>query len=143
MPGSHTSGHVPLTHIQTLYFELIRTIQYNTLNGAQVVEDLLQWRALWDSVIADRQPSPRVGPTTDDQYNVYPPLALLRTTRYDDWPADTLYIWTDQDRLPRLRRLIEEHWQASEIALVDQDDVAVMFHGFYRPEHRVLEVWWD
>jgi hypothetical protein len=61
-----------------------------------VVEDLLQWCALWDSVIADRQPTPRVGPATDDQYNVYPPLALLRTTRYDDWPADTLYIWTDQ-----------------------------------------------
>jgi hypothetical protein len=62
-----------------------------------VVEDLLQWRALWDSVIADRQPSPRLEPTTDGQYNVYPPLSLLRTTRYDDWPADTLYIWTDQD----------------------------------------------
>jgi hypothetical protein len=39
-----------------------------------------------------------------------------------------------------LRRLIEEHWQASEI---DQDDVAFMFHGFYRPEHGVLEVWRD
>jgi hypothetical protein len=39
-----------------------------------------------------------------------------------------------------LRRLIEEHWQASEIEVVDQDDVAFMFHGFYRPENRVLEV---
>src|SRR2546427_13029060 len=84
MPGSDTSGHVPLTHIQALYFELIRTIQYNTLNGAQVVEDLLQWRALWDSVIADRQPSQRAGPTTADRYNVYPHPALLRTTQHDD-----------------------------------------------------------
>jgi hypothetical protein len=133
----------PLTRIQALYFALIRTIQYNTLNGAQVVEDLLEWRPLWDSVIADRQPSPRVAPARADQYDVYPPLSLLRTTRYDDWPADTLYIWTDQERLPRLQRLIEEHWEASAIELVDQEDVAFMFHGFYRPEHRVLEVWWD
>jgi hypothetical protein len=34
MPRSHTSGHVPLTHIQALYFELIRTIQYNTLRAS-------------------------------------------------------------------------------------------------------------
>jgi len=42
-----------------------------------------------------------------------------------------------------LRRLIREQWQGCAIDLVDQEDVAVMFHGFYRPEHRVLELWWD
>lgn len=137
------SSDISITHIQALYFELIRTIEYNDLHGTRIVEDLLESRDLWDSVIADRLPTPRLDPATDDQYNVYPPLSLLRTTRYGDWPADALYIWTDQERLPRLRRLIEQRWQASEITLVDQEDVAVMFHGFYRPEHRVLEVWWD
>ncbi len=135
--------HKPVTHVQALYFELIKTIRYNMLDGAQVVEDLLRWRELWDSVIADRQPTPRLDAPPPPQYSVYPPLSLLRTTRYDDWPADTLYIWTDEERLPRLRRLIEEHWQGCAIDLVDQDDVKVMFHGFYRPEHRVLDLWWD
>jgi hypothetical protein len=143
MSSSDTSAPLPITHIQALYFELIRTIRYNELDGEQVVADLLRWRDLWDSVIADRQPTPRLGPTTEFQYNVYPPLSLLRTTRYDDWPADTLYVWTDDERLPRLRRLIEKQWQGCAIDLVDQEDVAVMFHGFYRPEHRVLELWWD
>jgi hypothetical protein len=143
MPSGDATDHAPLTRIQALYVELIRTIKYNALDGGRVVEQLLEWRSLWESVIADRQPTPRVERTAKDQYAVYPPLSLLRTTRYGDWPADTLYIWTDQDRLPRLQRLIEEHWQASEIELIDQEDVAFMFHGFYRPDHRVLAVWWD
>ncbi len=143
MSSSDASTPLPITRIQALYFELIKTIRYNELDGERVVTDLLRWRDLWDSVIADRQLTPRLGPTTEFQYNVYPPLSLLRTTRYDDWPADTLYIWTDDERLPRLRNLIGEQWQGCAIDLVDQEDVAVMFHGFYRPEHRVLELWWD
>ena len=143
MPSGDATDHAPLTRIQALYFELIRTIKYNALDGGRVVEQLLEWRSLWESVIADRQPTPRVERTAKDQNAVYPPLSLLRTTRYGDWPADMLYSWTDQDRLPRLQRLIEEHWQASEIELIDQEDIAFMFHGFYRPDHRVLAVWWD
>src|SRR5438105_4490188 len=105
MPTGNRPGQSGLTHIQALYFDLIQTINYNELNGFQVVEDLLQWRDLWYSVIADRQPYPRLGAPRPGQYGVYPPLALLRTTRYDEWPADTIYIWTDAEQLPRLRRL--------------------------------------
>jgi len=143
MSDSDATDQPSLTRIQALYLELIRTIRYNELDGGRVVGQLLEWRDLWDSVIADRLPMPRPEPAARDQYGVYPPLSLLRTTRYGDWPADTLYIWTDQERLPRLQRLIEEHWQASEIELIDQQDVAFMFHAFYRPGHRVLTVWWD
>lgn len=143
MPGRDIPNQTPLTHIQALYFELIRAIQYNDLNGSQVVEDLLQWRDLWHSVTADRQPYPRLGPPRQGQYGVYPPLALLRTTRYDEWPADTLYIWTDAERLPRLRRLIEEHWQGCAIWEVEQSDVEAGFGGMTRADDRVLEIWWD
>ncbi len=143
MPDSAEIDRSSITHIQALYFELIRTIRYNLLDGGRVVEQLLEWRGLWESVIADRQPMPRLERSMASQYNVYPPLSLLRTTRYGDWPADTLYIWTNQEHLPQLQRLIEEHWQASEIELIAQEDVSFMFHGFYRPHHRVLMVWWD
>src|SRR4051812_34586713 len=100
MLSGDTTDHPPISHIQALYFELIRTIRYNELDGGRVVEQLLEWRPLWESVIADRQPMPRFERTADDQYDVYPPLSLLRTTKYGDWPADTLYIWTDEERLP-------------------------------------------
>jgi hypothetical protein len=143
MSDSDSPGERRLTHVQALYFDLIRTIRYNLLNGSQVVEDLLQWRDLWHSVIADRQPYPRLGPPRHDQYGVYPPLSLLRTTRFDDWPADTVYIWTDSERLPRLRRLIEEHWQGCDISEVEQGDVEVSFGGMAGASDRVLEVWWD
>jgi len=120
MTSDDASDRAPVTRIQALYFELIKTIQYNQLNGEQVVARLLEWRGLWHSVIADRLPTPRLAPNPDEpyQYNVYPPLSLLRTTRYDDWPGS----------------LIEP---------VDQEDVHAMFHGFYRPVDRVILVWWD
>ncbi len=145
MSSDDASDRAPVTHIQALYFELIKTIQYNQLDGAQVVAQLLEWRGLWHSVIADRLPTPRLAPNPDEpyQYNVYPPLSLLRTTRYGDWPADTLYIWTDEERLPRLQRLIRDNWPGSLIEPVDQDDVHAMFHGFYQPADRVFLVWWD
>ena len=143
MPATDVPDKPSLTRIQALYFELIRTIRYNELDGGRMVDQLLEWRGLWDSVLADRLPVHRLERAAGDRYDVYPPLSLLRTTRYDDWPADTLYIWTDRERLPRLQRLIEEHWQASEIELIDQEDVAFMFHAFCRSDHRVLMVWWD
>jgi hypothetical protein len=42
-------------------------------------------------------------------------LSLLRTTRWNDWPVNTLYIWTNDEAVSQLKRLIEERWQASEI----------------------------
>jgi hypothetical protein len=143
MHTGNRPGQSGLTHIQALYFDLIQTINYNELNGFQVVEDLLRWRDSWYRVIADRQPYPRLGAPRPGQFGVYPPLALLRTTRYDEWPADTIYIWTDAERLPRLRRLIEEHWSGCAISEVEQSDVEVAFGGMASADDRVLELWWD
>lgn len=64
MSSSDASALLPIARIQALYFELIKTIRYNELDGERVVADLLRWRGLWDSVIADRQPTPRLSPTT-------------------------------------------------------------------------------
>ncbi len=143
MPNSDGLNQTGLTHIQALYLELIRTIDYNELNGAQVVEDLLEWRDLWYSVIADRQPYPRLGPPREDRYGIYPPISLLRTTPFDEWPADTLYIWTDAERLPRLSRLIKEHWKWCAVSEIEHSDIEMSFGGPIRADDRVLEVWWD
>ncbi len=71
-------------------------------------------------------------------------LALLRTTRWNDWPADTLYIWTDDTRVEQLQKLIEELWQASTVAVLSSEDEEVQYSNLgHDEENRILFVWWD
>src|SRR5437868_5479141 len=111
----------PINEVQNLYFELFRRAHFNLLDGESVVRDLLEWRDLWYSVIAGRLPYP------SRQKNRLPiDISLLRTTRWNDWPADILYIWTNEKNLPRLRRLVEERWQADEIGVLMPEDEEMM-----------------
>jgi hypothetical protein len=127
-----------INEVQHLYFELLRRVRYNLLDGESVVRDLVDWRDLWYSVVATRLPYPST------QENRLPiDLSLLRTTRWNDWPADTLYIWTNEEDLPQLRRLIEERWQASEIEVLLPEDVELIIANLSDAHNRVLFVWWD
>ncbi len=127
-----------INEVQHLYFELLRRVHYNLLDGESVVRDLIDWRDLWYSVVATRLPYPSV------QENRLPiDLSLLRTTRWNGWPADTLYIWTNEEALPQLRRLVEERWQASEIEALLPEDVELIIANLSDAHNRVLFVWWD
>ncbi len=127
-----------INEVQHLYFELLQRVHYNLLDGERVVRDLIEWRDLWYSVVATRLPYPST------QENRLPiDLSLLRTTRWNDWPADTLYIWTNEEALPQLQRLIEERWQASEIEVLLPEDVELIMANLSDAHNRVLFVWWD
>ncbi|HJT55374.1 MAG TPA: hypothetical protein VJ761_02675 [Ktedonobacteraceae bacterium] len=135
---SEEQKHEPINDVQQLYFELFRRVRYNLLDGESVVRDLIEWRDLWYSVNAIRLPFPST------QKNRLPiSLSLLRTTRWNDWPADTLLIWTDDANLEQLQRLIEERWQASEVSVYVPEDEEMMFANFHDEHDRVLFVWWD
>jgi hypothetical protein len=129
----------PINDVQHLYFELFRRARFNLLDGERVVRDLLKWRDLWYSVIAARLPYP----CKQDRLPIE--LSLLRTTRWNGWPADTLYIWTNDENLPQLRRLVEERWQASEIGiLVPEDDEMIAFcsyGGIKRQSQNIYAKW--
>ena len=130
--------HEPINDVQQLYFELFRRVRYNLLDGESVVRDLTEWRELWYSVNAIRLPFPSM------QKNRLPiSLSLLHTTRWNDWPADTLLIWTDDANLEQLQRLIEERWQASEVSVYMPEDEEMMFANLHDEHDRVLFVWWD
>lgn len=127
----------PINDVQQLYFELIRRIRYNLLDGESVVRDLLDWRDLWYSVIAARLPFPvKAGRLPID-------LSLLRTMRWNDWPADTLYIWTSDETVIQLQRLIEERWQPSELEVFLPEDIEMANANLHDEYDRVLFVWWD
>jgi len=134
---NHDQDPNPINDIQHLYFELFRRARFNLLDGESVVHDLLEWRDLWYSVIAARLPYP----CKQDKLPIE--LSLLRTTRWNDWPADIVYIWTNDENLPQLRRLVEERWQASEIGVLLPEDEEMMMANLADDHNRVLYVWWD
>ncbi len=128
----------PINDVQHLYFELIRRIRYNLLDGESVVRDLIDRRDLWYSVIAARLPFPVRQP---DRLPI--DLSLLRTTRWNDWPADTLYIWTNDEAVMQLQPLIEERWQPCEVGILLPEDIEMALANLHDEHDRVLYIWWD
>jgi hypothetical protein len=131
-----------INDIQRLHFELFRRVRYNFLDGERVVRDLLDWRDLWYSVLPTRFPY-FFSKQDDKQYHSYTELSMLRCTRWGYWPADTLYIWTNDEVLPQLRQRIEERWQASEIEVISPEDEEMHLMNLDDEHDRVLFVWWD
>ncbi len=130
-----------INEIQRLQFEMFRHTRYNLLDGEAVVRDLLQWRNLWFSVISTRLPMPI--PESETLVSMSE-LALLRTTYWNDWLADLLYIWTDDKNVEQLQKLIEERWQADEVSVLTTEDLEVRYSNLgHNEENRILFVWWD
>ncbi len=132
-----------VNYTQNLYFELFRRVNYNLLDGERVVSDLLAWRELWYSVLPTRFPC-IFRKQGDKEYRPYTELSMLRHARWDSWPADTLYIWTNDEALPQLQQRIEERWQPSEVVEIAPEKDEEMHFANLDDEHdRVLFVWWD
>jgi hypothetical protein len=134
----HDEQHEPVNEGQHLYFELLQRVRYNLLDGTLVVHDLLDWRDLWYSVIAIRLP---LLAQLDD--GPHAELALLRTTRWNQWPVDTLYTWTTDEKITQLQLQIEERWQPGEIEVLTPDMIDLHRANLRDPKDRVLSVWWD
>jgi hypothetical protein len=70
---------------------------------------------------------------------------MMRNVSWGMWPADMLYIWTDQGHLPELQKVAKQ-WQG-EIGVfnpeepMDEEDLSMA--GLFDGDHRVLWVWWD
>lgn len=142
-PQEQERQQTTINDIQHLHFELLRHTRYNNLDGERVVRDLLEWRDLWSSVLPTRFPYISLD-EDDHRYHPYTELSLLRTTRWNYFPIDTLYIWTTDTALPHLRHLVEAHWQPDEIEVLSPDTDKEMHLIHIDGENdRVLFVWWD
>jgi hypothetical protein len=132
-----------VNEVQRLFFELFRRVRYNLLDGERVVRDLLDWHDLWYSVLPTRFPY-ALNTQQDKQYHPSTELSMLRHVCWESWPADTLYIWTNDNALPELRKRIEERWKASEVVVISPGADEEMHFSHLDDEHdRVLFVWWD
>jgi hypothetical protein len=140
---SKEQRQVDINEIQHLHFKLLRYVRYNLLDGERVVNDLLEWRDLWYSVLPTRFPYPSIKPD-DGQYHPYTELSMLRNVRGEMWPVDTLYIWTNDKALLQLQQRIQERWEPSEVVVITPDKDREMRFANLNDEHdRVLFVWWD
>ncbi len=73
-----------INKIQKLQFKLIRNSSFNSLDGNQVVDDLLNNRELWDGVIIDRPGSGCID------------LIKLRDIEDNLWNTDTIYVYLQE-----------------------------------------------
>lgn len=128
----------PLNKVQQLQFALLRDVQYNLFNGAEVVDDLLAWRDLWYAVIADR-----CGSSTGKRYEQVIDLIRLRDMPRGYWNVDYVFIWTSDANLGRLRPMIEERWQANVVDVLDHDEAEMSMGCTLGPDARILYAWWD
>lgn len=93
---------------------------------------------LWYAVIADR-----CGPSTGKLYEQVIDLIRLRDMPRGYWNVDYVFIWTSDANLERLRRMIEERWQANVVNVLDRDEAEMSMGCTLGPDDRILCVWWD
>lgn len=133
--------------VQAIFLDLFRRVRFNLLDGERVVHDLLHHQDLWRAAYPARFSVPYRNRHDNTGKQVHPiiDLAMMRNVSWGMWPADMLYIWTDQDHLPELQKVAEQ-WQG-EIGVfnpeepMDEEDLSMA--GLFDDDHRVLWVWWD
>jgi hypothetical protein len=113
-----------INKIQQLQFELIKNASFNSFDGEQVVNDLINHRDLWHGVIMGR----------DD-------LIHLRDIEAGLWRVDTLHILSTGKDDNKLKSLAKE-WNADTYDF-ESDEKASRLLGTSKPKGRVLSIWWD
>jgi hypothetical protein len=129
----------PISEVQRMQLELLRTVCYNELDGALVVDDLLAWRDLWYGVLGDRFALAR----PSDAARLVIDLIKLRDLPSNYWNVDTVFIWTAAAHVETLTRRIAERWRADEVGVFDDGEASrTLGYGPLR-EARLIYAWWD
>lgn len=129
---------LPINEIQRLQFELLRRVEYNELDGARVVADLLEWRELWYAAFGDR-----CAASTGKRYEQVVDLIRLRDLPRNFWNVDIVFIWTDSDKVDHLKTMIKQRWRADAIDLLSQEEMERYMMSTIGKDDRVIAVWWD
>ena len=132
----------PITHMQALHLELLRSVRYNEFDGEAIVRDLLAHRDLWSAVMGERLPPP-ISDRLAKRKGEYIDLCRLRYLRADRWAVDSLLILTTKEHLDALKARIKEHWRADEIEVVDREEVRWCMGLNVADNDVVLYLWWD
>ena len=141
----YDSAVPPISQVQRLHLELLRTVQYNEFDGEAIVRDLLAHRGLWISAMGERLPPP-IDDWLAKRKGQYIDLRRLLYMSGDRWAVDSMIVLTSRDHLDALKARITKHWQVDLLEVVDQEEAAWCM-GLYPHEKKndrvVLYLWWD
>jgi len=115
-----------MNKLQKLYLELIKLTQFNSLNGKQIYNDLLENEDIWDAVFLKDSDS----------------LITLRDLPEGFHNVSTLYILTTEDKLVDLMPFVHD-WSPDDVNVYKKDEVTLLL-GIGNPGDKVIiELWWD
>ena len=124
-----------LTAVQKAYFTLLERVEANSMNGAEIVADLLENRDLWDRVIPGfTAASPikefliREAFEGDSYLDTI--FIKLMYSYIEEEDKDTLFEWIREEAKDKLTKLTRK-WKADEIEFIE-------IKG-----ETVLRVWFD
>lgn len=141
----YDSAVPPISHLQRLHFELLRTVRYNEFDGEEIVKDLLTHRDLWISAMGERLPPP-IDDWLAKRKGQYIDLRRLLYMPGEYWGVDSMVVLTKKDRLDALKARIRKHWKVDLLEVVDEREAAWCM-GLYPPDKEndlvVLYLWWD
>jgi len=146
-----TSQLLKIPKIQRLNLELMSLVSRNELDGAQVVQDLLDHKSLWQACIMDREAS-----LDPEQMIAFKATSTINLTKLRDmgkdtkerigfpiWNVNTLYILVN-DCCPMSKAwmfCIAKEWNATEVEYLSEKHAGYLLGG--RIDHpQVLRVYW-
>jgi len=141
----YDSASPPISPVQRLHLELLRTVEYNEFDGEAIVRDLLAHRELWISAMGERLPPP-IDDWLAKRKGQYIDLRRLLYMSGDRWAVDSMIVLTTRDHLTALKARIRKHWKVDLLEVVDEKEVAWCM-GLYPATKEndmvVLYLWWD
>ncbi len=128
-----------INQAQELQFKLMELSSFNNFDGTAVSKDLKKHGDLWISCVWGRF-----------KYFELIPLRDLRDGIYN---ADTLYIYTTQDKVQKIQELAKR-WNADEFGVVTStgsrgavdfkpNETWAIFGATLENDRCLIRIWWD
>lgn len=141
----YDSAIPPITQVQRLHLELLRTVQYNEFDGEAIVRDLLAHRELWISAMGEHLPPP-IGDWLAKRKGEYIDLRRLFFMSGGRWAVDSMLVLTNRKYLAALKARIRKHWEVDLLEEVDPEEAAWCMGLDPHDKNNdmvVLYLWWD
>lgn len=131
-----------IKEIQAIHLELIRRASFNSFDGQQVVNDLINHKGLWKSCMMIRDMGIRI------RHHIPPhveyegsDLIPLRDMSENYWNVDTLYILPNEGKEKELKELAKT-WNADQTEILTDEEASSRL-GQHPAGTKVMSVWWD
>ena len=115
-----------INDFQKIQFELMRKSSFNNFDGNFVVDELIEYRDLWDVCVMTRLSE----------------LIQLRDIQHGYWNVDTLFIKCSNATAGEMFEIAQNILGADEVDFLRNDEACSLI-GSYPFDGKIIRVWWD